>query len=204
MNTLQNYFQTNLFETQNDVVLNALTKNIRYETLRPYKGAQDPHKFDDQTYNADIFIKQFNIDGLTAMSTLEYYDKYFMRDEKNFNSLTISEKANFDATHGDIIIVDDNGNVKYNIDLKISNKYLGAINLGSLVKFNENGYYILINLTNKQFKILTHKQVVDTVNAQKIRLNPPVKGRYVGYNVKWNNETLTSEYFLKGVDLSRL
>jgi hypothetical protein len=122
---------------------------------------------------------------------------------KDFDNLSEKEKSDFDAKNGDIIVLDKNDKVKYKIDVKISDKYLGAISLGSLSKFDENGYYLLICKTGKYFKLVSHKDVVSAVKNNDITLNQPTN-KYKGYDVDWEGEKLTSEYFIKGNDLRKI
>ena len=174
--------------------------SIDYSKLKSYAGEQDPNKFDVQKENELLLISNINEGDFKFVGTSEYYN---IETGKNFDNLSIKEKADYDSKNGDIIILDKDNNIKFRIDVKISDKYLGAISLGSLTKFDKDGYYLLICKTGKFFKVISHKDVVDNVKSGKLKLNVPIN-KYKGYDVKWEGENLTSEYFIKGADLRKI
>ena len=171
---------------------------LDYSALKEY-DQYDPEKFDKQKDNELLIAGKLDEDGFKAIGTAEYYE---MTVGGKFKDLNRIEKSEYDTKHGDIIILKDEVPV-YFIDVKISEKYLGAISLGSLVNFDENGYYLLICTKDRYYKLISHKDVVSAVKKGKLTLNEPVNGR-VGYPVEWENEDKTSEWFIKGNDLKKL
>ena len=109
-----------------------------------------------------------------------------------------------DATYGRktraVVIMDSDGKPLWFIDVKISDKYLGAVSLGSLVNFNENGIYVCINKSTKDYRIFSHRDLVEIVKADRSLLKEPTK-TYKGYPVEWEGENLTSEWYVKGNDI---
>ena len=194
--------KTFILESQSELLamIKRMMGSIDYSKLKSYAGEQDPNKFDVQKENELLLISNINEGDFKFVGTSEYYN---IETGKNFDNLSIKEKANYDSKNGDIIILDKDNNIKFRIDVKISDKYLGAISLGSLTKFDNDGYYLLICKTGKFFKVISHKDVVDNVKSGKLKLNAPIN-KYKGYDVKWEGENLTSEYFIKGADLRKI
>jgi len=194
--------KTFILESQSELLamIKRMMGSIDYSKLKSYAGEQDPNKFDIQKENELLLISNINEGDFKFVGTSEYYN---IETGKNFDNLSIKEKADYDSKNGDIIILDKDNNIKFRIDVKISDKYLGAISLGSLTKFDKDGYYLLICKTGKFFKVISHKDVVDNVKSGKLKLNAPIN-KYKGYDVKWEGENLTSEYFIKGADLRKI
>ena len=194
--------KTFILESQSELLamIKRMMGSIDYSKLKSYAGEQDPNKFDVQKENELLLISNINEGDFKFVGTSEYYN---IETGKNFDNLSIKEKADYDSKTGDIIILDKDNNIKFRIDVKISDKYLGAISLGSLTKFDNDGYYLLICKTGKFFKVISHKDVVDNVKSGKLKLNAPIN-KYKGYDVKWEGENLTSEYFIKGADLRKI
>ena len=194
--------KTFILESQSELLamIKRMMGSIDYSKLKSYAGEQDPNKFDVQKENELLLISNINEGDFKFVGTSEYYN---IETGKNFDNLSIKEKADYDSKNGDIIILDKDNNIKFRIDVKISDKYLGAISLGSLTKFDKDGYYLLICKTGKFFKVISHKDVVDNVKSGKLKLNAPIN-KYKGYDVKWESENLTSEYFIKGADLRKI
>lgn len=194
--------KTFILESQSELLamIKRMMGSIDYSKLKSYAGEQDPNKFDVQKENEFLLISNINEGDFKFVGTSEYYN---IETGKNFDNLSIKEKADYDSKNGDIIILDKDNNIKFRIDVKISDKYLGAISLGSLTKFDNDGYYLLICKTGKFFKVISHKDVVDNVKSGKLKLNAPIN-KYKGYDVKWEGENLTSEYFIKGADLRKI
>ena len=194
--------KTFILESQSELLamIKRMMGSIDYSKLKSYAGEQDPNKFDVQKENELLLISNINEGDFKFVGTSEYYN---IETGKNFDDLSIKEKADYDSKNGDIIILDKDNNIKFRIDVKISDKYLGAISLGSLTKFDNDGYYLLICKTGKFFKVISHKDVVDNVKSGKLKLNAPIN-KYKGYDVKWEGENLTSEYFIKGADLRKI
>lgn len=194
--------KTFILESQSELLamIKRMMGSIDYSKLKSYAGEQDPNKFDVQKENELLLISNINEGDFKFVGTSEYYN---IETGKNFDNLSIKEKADYDSKNGDIIILDKDNNIKFRIDVKISDKYLGAISLGSLTKFDKDGYYLLICKTGKFFKVISYKDVVDNVKSGKLKLNAPIN-KYKGYDVKWEGENLTSEYFIKGADLRKI
>lgn len=194
--------KTFILESQSELLamVKRMMGSIDYSKLKSYAGEQDPNKFDIQKENELLLISNINEGDFKFVGTSEYYN---IETGKKFDSLSVKEKADYDSKNGDIIILDKDNNIKFRIDVKISDKYLGAISLGSLTKFDNDGYYLLICKTGKFFKVISHKDVVDNVKSGKLKLNAPINN-YKGYDVKWEGENLTSEYFIKGADLRKI
>jgi len=191
-----------ILESQSEilVMIKRIMGPIDYSKLKSYNGEQDPNKFDVQKENELLLISNADEGDFKFVGTSEYYN---IETGKKFDSLSDKEKADYDSKNGDIIVLDKDNKVKYKIDVKISDKYLGAISLGSLTKFDKDGYYLLICKTGKFFKVISHKDVVDNVTGGKLKLNAPTND-YKGYDVEWEGEKLTSEYFIKGADLRNI
>lgn len=179
-------------------ICDELVRHLDYSKLKETND-QDPDRFDISKENEQLFIDSFANANTeyTAVSTQDYYN--LLNKATKWENLSIKEKADFDTQNGDIIIVDEDNKPLYFIDVKISSGRVGAVSLGSLVNFNENGYYICIDKTNKTAKFVSHKALVSAVKEnQKKYLYSPVKGRKEGYQVKWEGQDLTSEYYIPG------
>ena len=196
MKTLKTY----LFESSSELMsmIKRMMDSVDYSKLQSW-SEQDPDKFNKQKENELLIAKDFNEGDFTIIGTVEYYSKV---KDGDFNKLSQKEKSDFDTRNGDLIIMKDDKPV-YFIDVKISDKYFGAISLGSLVNFNKDGYYLLINKKTKSFKVLSHKDVIDNVKNGKLTLNEPINN-YKGYPVKWDGKEKSSEYFIKGFELGKL
>lgn len=194
--------KTFILESQSEIlaIVKRMMGSIDYSKLKSYDGEQDPNKFDIQKENELLLISDIDEGDFKFVGTSEYYN---VETGKEFDKLSDKEKADYDSKNGDIIVLDKDNNVKFRIDVKISDKYLGAISLGSLTKFDKDGYYLLICKTSKFFKVVSHKDVVDNVKSGKLKLNAPTNN-YKGYDVEWEGEKLTSEYFIKGADLRKI
>lgn len=179
-------------------ICDELTRHIDYSELEETDD-QDPDRFDISEENGQLFIDSFANANTeyTALSTQDYYN--LLNKATKWENLSVKEKSDFDTQNGDIIIVDEDNKPLYFIDVKISSGRVGAVSLGSLVNFNENGYYICIDKTNKIAKFVSHKALVNAVKEnQKKYLYPAIKGRKEGYSVKWEGQDLTSEYYIPG------
>ena len=196
MKTLKTY----LFESSSELMsmIKRMMDSVDYSKLQSW-SEQDPDKFNKQKENELLIAKDFNEGDFTIIGTVEYYSKV---KDGDFNKLSQKEKSDFDTRNGDLIIMKDDKPV-YFIDVKISDKYFGAISLGSLVNFNKDGYYLLINKKAKSFKVLSHKDVIDNVKNGKLTLNEPINN-YKGYPVKWDGKEKSSEWFIKGFELGKL
>jgi len=184
-------------------ILNALTKDLDFGKLKDTND-QDPNRFDISKINEQLFIDSFtkNNNEYKAISTQQYYE--LTSENKKWENLSDKEKSTFDTKNGDIIIVDEDNKPICFIDIKISKDYIGAISLGSLANFNENGYYICVCKNKKKVKFVSHKAVVKAVKENEDLLNPVMRGKYEGYPVKWEGKDLTSEYFVKGQTIDQI
>ena len=194
--------KTFILESQSEIlaIVKRMMGSVDYSKLKSYNGEQDPNKFDVQKENELLLISNIDEGDFKFVGTDEYYN---IETGKEFDKLSDKEKADYDSKNGDIIVLDKDNNIKFRIDVKLSDKYLGAISLGSLTKFDKDGYYLLICKTGKFFKVVSHKDVIDNVKSGKLKLNAPTNN-YKGYDVEWEGEKLTSEYFIKGADLRKI
>lgn len=206
--------------TKDLLLLNTLVNNFDYSKLRRYnpKYQLSYKRFTDQDYNARLLADNFNkivlfnkiysnknIGDIVAISIEEYYNMDFNGNAQQFMHLKYNDRADYDARNGDIIIIDNDTNKEYHVDLKTSYGYLGCISLGSLMKFNKDRYYLLIDIKNAISKLVSHKDVIDALKYGKISLNAPSEHKkYKGYPIQWNRQQLTSEYYIKGSDLAKL
>ena len=194
--------KTFILESQSEIlaIVKRMMGSVDYSKLKSYNGEQDPSKFDVQKENELLLISNINEGDFKFVGTSEYYN---IETGKKFDNLSVKEKADYDSKNGDIIILDKDNNIKFRIDVKLSDKYLGAISLGSLTKFDKDGYYLLICKTGKFFKLVSHKDVIANVKSGKLKLNAPTNNNK-GYDIEWEGEKLTSEYFIKGADLRKI
>ena len=176
-----------------------MMKNLDYSKLKE-TNEQDPKRFSISKENKKLMIDNFDNAEYRAISSEEYYG--VINKSSRFADLSTKEKADFDTQYGDIIIVDKNNTPKYFIDVKISDNYIGAVSLGSLANFEPNGVYICISKKQKKYFVVSHQSLVDAVKENPELLNAPTKS-YKGYNVDWEGEKLTSEYFIKGYDIAK-
>lgn len=180
-----------------------LVRHLNYSALKKF-SEQDPNRFDISKANEAVFIESFKMANTEyqALSTQDYYAS--ITDKTKWENLSIKEKADFDTQYGDIIIVNKDNKVICYIDIKISDKYFGTVSLGSLVNFKEDGVYICINKQQKQYRIVSHKDLVQVVKDNPDILKAPVEGKsYKGYSVDWEGEKLTSEYFVQGKEIAK-
>ena len=207
MNNLSNYIIESMetydaeVPTQAHKICDALTCRLDYSQLQETND-QDPNRFDISKENEQLFIDSFANTNTeyTALSTQDYYK--LTNPKMEWENLSTKEKADFDTKNGDIIIVDKNNKPIYFIDIKISNNYVGAVSLGSLANFNENGIYVCVCKKQKLVKFVSHKALVKAVKEnQKKYLKPVINGRKEGYPVDWEGQKLTSEYFVPGKEI---
>ena len=160
----------------------------------------DQYRFKKSKENEQLFIDALADDSYDFMTTSQYYET--LGNSTKWESLSNKEQADFDRKNGDLIIVKNNKPI-YFIDVKISSvgKLIGCVNLGSLAEFNENGYYLCISKNDEKYKIISHKDLVNAVKENPSLINPVIKKPYKGFNMTWEGEQMTSEYFIKGNDL---
>lgn len=181
-----------------DLIEKTLSK-IDCKSFKPIKS-DDPNRFDISKENEQLFIGAFESTKLKALSTADYND---LINDVKFNDLSASEKADFDAKNGDIILVDEDNKDRCHIDFKISEKFLGAVSVGSLVKFNENGVYVCINKSKNAYKLASHKVLCDLAKNDSSLINTCVNA-YKGHEVTFEGNKYMSEDFIKGNDINRL
>lgn len=181
-----------------------LVRNVDYRALKE-TDEYDPNRFDISKENEQLFIDSFVEANkeFHAISSQEYWA--ILNPDKKFENLSAKEKADFDTKYGDIIIMNDDNKPICFVDIKISNNYFGAVSLGSLVNFNEDGCYICINKSKQESVFVSHKALVEKVKENQDKfLHPVIKGRkYEGYPIKWEGQDLTSEYFVPGNQIAK-
>lgn len=175
------------------------------KNLITYGGQGDFYKFDAQTKNADTIISLMHTDKYKVMSCRDFYDA---THEYKYRELSKVAQSIFDKKNGDIIVTDMDNNPIYCIDLKISNKYMGAVNAGSLFDFRgiakRQHIYLCANISTGDKRIFSHDALYDAVVDGVTSLHEPTN-TYKGYPVhdKKLGSTL-SEYFVKGLDIAKI
>ena len=181
-----------------------LVRNVDYSKLKE-TDEYDPNRFDISKENEQLFIDSFAETNkeFHAISSQEYFA--ILNPDKKFENLSAKEKSDFDTKYGDIIIIDDNDKPVCFVDIKISNNYFGAVSLGSLANFVEDGCYICVNKSKYESVFVSHKALVEKVKEDQDKfLHPVIKGRkYEGYPIKWEGQDLTSEYFVPGNQIAK-
>lgn len=206
MKSLSKYIVEQLTTYTNNVpsdilsIIKHLINNVDFKKLQSIKG-DDPDRFNKSKQNEQLFIDNFDNDDIKIFNTEEYYALQNNSNNSSWENLSDKEKSNFDTKYGDIILQMNNKYIY--IDLKISDKYLGAVSLGSLVNFDKNGYYICINSSNGKYNIVSHSSLVDAVKEYPELLRPVINKQYKGYPVEWEGQQLTSEYFIAGKDIEK-
>lgn len=178
-------------------IIKHLINNVDFKKLQSIKE-DDPDRFDKSKQNEQLFIDNFDNDDIKIFNIEEYYE---LQNNSSWKNLSDKEKSNFDTKYGDIILQKNNKYIY--IDLKISDKSLGTVSLGSLVNFDKNGYYICINNSNGKYNIVSHSSLVDAVKEYPELLRPVINKQYKGYPVEWEGQQLTSEYFIAGKDIEK-
>ena len=209
MKSLQNYIYESQLSFNSEIsaniqsLLNDLTNGVNLSNLKEIND-EDPNRFDISKENEQLFIDNFSKKNneYAALSTQDYY--LSLGENTEWENLSNKEKADFDTKNGDIIIVDKNNKPICFVDIKTSKKYLGAVSLGSLANFNENGYYICICINDKKIKYVSHKALVKAAKENKELIMPVMRGRKEGYPVKWEGENLTSGYFIPGKKIEQM
>lgn len=111
---------------------------LDYSALNPYAEEDDLNRFDIQKENGKLIDQAFdeiNIKNLEALTTPDFYG--LENNGLSFDKLSDKKKAEYGRKNGDIILV-NNDEAVYKIDAKISDKFLGAISLGSVVDFDKD------------------------------------------------------------------
>lgn len=183
------------------IIKRVLSPNV-IKKFEPCKGEDDLERFEAQDRNAQTICSLINNSqkDVKALTVKEYYMKI---SGKNPDNLSVKEWSEFDAQNGDIIFVDKNNNAICKIDLKVSNKYLGAVSLGSIINFDKDGLYLCCNLSNGKYKIVSHHDVEKLALKGMLAAPDPHKN-YKGKSVVFNGQELTDEYFIKGIDIEKL
>ena len=154
--------------------------------------------FKTQDDNAELIVVELGKilpedDNWTVLTLSEYYD---------INATKWKSKTDCDLHCGDIIVIDKDGN-EYYFDLKVGEKHLGAISMGSLMNFNRDGYYILLNAMTKKVKMIAHGIVMQELTANKDLITTATSGKR-SYPVKFGDEKYSSEDFIRGIDLEKM
>ncbi len=183
-----------------DTNINSLIKgalsNLDFKKIKSF-SLNDSTRFDISKENEKLFIDAFEDSNLKAISSIDYYNANHPDEFKNLSSI---EKAKIDRTLGDVVLVDaTNGEAKYYIDLKISGGHIGAISMGSLSEFNNDGIYVCINKASESYVIVSHKVIAELVNSGTLKIRPAVNKK--GYTVEFNGQKYNSEDFIKGDDI---
>ena len=209
MKTLNTYIRESKETYENGVdskIYNIIKSALSKMSFSKFKtwNEDDKNKFDVQKENEKYFIS--NLENVKALSTEEYYNSI---NNKEFKDLSAADKAKFDREEGDIIIVNDDGKVLYNIDLKISSNYLGAINLVSLCFFKRNGIYVCIDIKHNDFRIVSHETIRKLAADETFKIYKPTNS-YKGFDVMFQTtnyprgNNFTSEYFIGGLDIKHI
>lgn len=204
MKSITEYIQESFNDINNEVkvICDLLMSGINYGGFKEVKE-NTPEQFDK--YNEQILIQNFNHSKYKALTTGEYYDLSF-NNPNSWNKLSKKDKTLIDATYGDIIIVDENNKPKYFIDLKVSNtSFVGAVSLGSLSNFIDEGIYLCVSSQSKKYIVVSHKELIDAVkiNPRLIYKKSTINNRK-GFNVKLNGENYNSEDFVGGKTLEKM
>ena len=88
--------------------------------------------------------------------------------------------------------------------MKVSSEnsnYTGSISLGSLVKFDTNGWYICCCIKTGKYKIISHKTTIEYAKYPGNLRQPSEKHKYKGYDVPFNGKNLTSEWWISSNEL---
>lgn len=205
MKSLEKFILESVGNKNLQPIIKRMMTGFDYSALKIYSGEDDPKRFDLQKDNEELIAQQFDKIDLGDLEALTTSDFYALENNGGlqFDKLSSKEKSEYDAKNGDIILINDDDEAVYKIDVKISDKFLGTISLGSVVNFDKDGWYLLICTGGKYFKLVSHKDVEDALKSGKLKLNEPTN-KYKGYDVDWNGDKLTSEYFIKGNDLRKL
>jgi len=174
--------------------------NLDYSKLQEIND-YDPDRFEKSKENEELLMNSLSDDSYDFMTTSQYYAT--INKENKWENLSSKEQTEFYRKNGNLIILKNEKPI-YFIDIKIgsNNDLVGSINLGSLSEFNENGYYLCIAKKSGKYKIISHKDLVNAVKENPKLLNPVINKSYKGFDITWNGEKLTSEYFIKGSDLN--
>lgn len=202
MKDLRSYILESASETD---VINAVESIVK-KLAKQLKPGQS---FDVQDKNAEVIVGVINdaikdgsfikIDENENKVSALTIDDYYKLHKSDYSSLT-----NCDLKEGDIVIViEGKHEAEYHFDLKVGEKYLGAVSMGSLVGFNKKGYYILVNASTGEVKIITHSTVEQAVKENP-KLIRPQNNNEKPYDVNFDGVTYKSEDFVGGISLEKL
>lgn len=202
MKNLSTYIKESVNPASVEAVFKAVLSPNVVKGFESYKGEDDPERFEAQDRNAQTICSLINNSrkDVKALTVKEYYMKTTGKDPDN---LSKSKWSEFDAQNGDIICLDNKERVLCKIDLKISERYLGAVSLGSIINFDKDGLYLCCNLSNGKCKIVSHSDVENLAFRGMLTAPDPHKN-YKGKSVVFNGQELTDEYFIKGIDIEKL
>lgn len=202
MKNLSTYIKESVNTSSFEAILkNVLSSNV-IKGFKSYKGEDDSERFKAQDRNAQLICSLIN-DSQKNIKALTVKEYYITTTGKNPDTLSKSKWSEFDEQNGDIIFVDDNNTALCKIDLKVSEHYLGAVSLGSIINFDKDGLYLCCNLSNGKYKIASHHAVKGLALKGMLSAPDPHKN-YKGEPVVFNGQKLTDEYFIKGIDIEKL
>lgn len=161
-----------------------------------------PEQFDK--HNEMILIDNFKNTSYKAVTTSEYYT--LLNNDLKWENLSASEQGKFDKENSDIIILDENNKPVYFIDVKVStnSNFVGAISVGSLSSFNENGIYLCISKQNKKYLVVTHKDLMTLIkNNPEIISNKSERNNRNGVIINFMGEKRNTEDYISGKDLEK-
>lgn len=195
-----NIYSVNIDNTVKSIC-DDLMSGIDYSKFKEVKD-NTPEQFDK--YNEILLIDNFKNTSLKAVTTAEYYN--LLNNDVKWENLSNTERGKFDKENGDIIILDENNKPVYFIDVKVStsSNFVGAISVGSLSSFNENGIYLCISQQSKKYLVVTHKDVMSLIkNDPKIISDKSERNNRNGSIINFMGEKRNTEDYIKGKDLER-
>ena len=180
-------------EGVNSTIVNAVTDVVK--GLASKLNVSDA--FTSQDENAALIC-----DKLRENEVFKYCRVMTLEDYYDVHGSKFRSRTDCDLHKGDIIIFDKDGN-EYCFDLKVSEKYLGAISMNSVINFDKDGYYVLVNVSSGKVKIIEHQKVVNNIINGTLELHTQTN-RKRSVPVKLDGKKYMSEDFVSGKDLENL
>ena len=182
----------NIDKKLEEIVKSVLTPSL----ISTFKltSVYDKNRFDVQDENAKMICDAYTGE-YTLMTVKDYCLKVLGKDPA---SMSNAEWAEFDAHNGDIIVLDSDNNVLWNIDLKVSDKFFGSIAAASLTRFS--GTYLCVCLNKGTYKLVSHEALEELAKEPGI-LTPPLGNP--GKHMNWNGRDISTTWFIKGVHIER-
>lgn len=177
---------------------------LKFAVSKVSRKLQNGMDFDINDKNVELIIDAINMDSITkngglsvtVQSASDYYDD-------NGDCASKSECA---LKKGDIIITVSDKNdtqTEYYFSLTVGKEDLGAVSMGSLTSFDPDGYYILVDASTGEVKIVRHEDVVELADHNKHVIKPKTNDDK-GCEVTFNGDKYNSEDFIGGMSLSEL